>query len=460
MTNKHRPGFDLIQDKCWAILPSKLEEIDAFVRMKLAGEQIDVEAVMAAAGKNGNKADDTYCVIDGVAVLPVSGTLAKRMNLFMDMSGGTSYQLLARDFKAALADPAVNSILLDIDSPGGTVDGNKEVSDLIYASRGVKTIVAYGNGTMASAAMRIGAAADYVLAGPESQNGSVGVTMTHYDFSERDRAMGVKRTTINAGKYKRIASDEKPLSREGENYLQDQVDTYYSSFVDDIARYRGVASEKVLSDMADGKIFIGAAAQAAGLIDAVGTIETAFYWANTKPPRIVEEYNMELKDLTKQELVEKRPDLVADIKADGHKEGKAEAEKGIDTAVSAAVTRTVGLAKAGLGDAPATTLQALVDAGSDPVKIAEAMKSAPTAKGKTSLQTLADQQASQKPLDGKDTGAGADGKKLEEEKKGFMQLVDEHMKATAGCSKTEAIFACRAAHPEAHEAWLQEVNKH
>jgi signal peptide peptidase SppA len=186
--------------------------------------------------------------------------LEKRANLMMDMSGGTSTQLLQRDIQSALADESVDSILLDVDSPGGSVDGTKAVADAIYEARGQKPIIAFANGMMASAAYWIGSAADEIIAEETAMVGSIGVALTHIDRSERDRQMGQTRTQIYAGKYKRIASDEKPLSGEGAAYLQGIVDTYYGIFVDAVSSNRGTTMDAVLDKMADGREFIGSQA--------------------------------------------------------------------------------------------------------------------------------------------------------------------------------------------------------
>ena len=163
-----------------------------------------------------------------------------------DFSGGTSAEILRLKIQSALDNPKVSSIFLDIDSPGGTVEGTKELSDFIFENRGKKPITAFTDGMIASAAYWIGSAADKIVATDTAIIGSIGVAMTHYDVSGKDAQKGVVRTQISAGKYKRIASDEKPLSDEGREYLQSMVDTYYSMFVEGVARNRGVSVENAL----------------------------------------------------------------------------------------------------------------------------------------------------------------------------------------------------------------------
>lgn len=256
----------------WAIVPEKLLEIREIYFAHLRGEEIDLRAIEARLGRPLDNPKQGYEVVDGVAVLAVEGVIAKRMNLFTRVSGGTSTQLLERDVKAALEDRAVRSILLSVDSPGGHVDGVFELARTIFDARGRKPIVALGNGMMTSAAYWIASAADRVLiTGETTQAGSIGVVATHTDLSKAEEMRGVKTTEITAGKYKRIASEHKPLSDEARAAIQDQVDHIYSVFVNSVSQHRGTDVETVLDKMADGRIFLGGKAIDAGLVDGVST---------------------------------------------------------------------------------------------------------------------------------------------------------------------------------------------
>lgn len=304
----HNLLINSLQDRAWALHPAKFDEIGAFLDRRLVGDKLEFPE--AASGKNGNKAEETYQVIDGVAVLPVYGIIDKRMNLMMRFSGGTSTELLARDFKKALADPGVDAILLDVDSPGGSVDGPKDLADLIYAARGQKPVIAFANGLMASAAYWIGSAADMVMANATAEVGSIGVAAIHYDFSAADEKAGIKRTAIYAGKYKRIASDEKPLSAEGKDYLQGIIDDYYALFLGAVAQNRGTDIDTVQERMADGRIFIGKKALKAGLVDQIGNFNEALALARAKGGAMP-------KNMTRETLQAENPELFQALLAEG-----------------------------------------------------------------------------------------------------------------------------------------------
>ena len=256
----------------WAIEPAKLLEIQAIYATHLRGDKIDISAVEAKLGRPLANEPKAYEIIDGVAVIPLEGVIAKRANLFSQISGGVSTELVGRDFKSALNDPAVHSIILSIDSPGGTVDGTISLADLVGTSS--KPVAALASGTMASAAYWIGSAAGSIyITDATTIVGSIGVVATHTDVSQAQATQGIKTTEIAAGKYKRIASSYEPLTKEGRQTIQDQVDYTYGLFVDAVAKQRGVSADKVLSDMADGRIFIGQQAIDAGLVDGVATLD-------------------------------------------------------------------------------------------------------------------------------------------------------------------------------------------
>lgn len=258
----------------WAIMPEKLVEISGIYSTHLKGDKIDIKGLEARIGRPLENRDQGYEVVDGVAIIPVYGVIAKKMNLFQAISGGVSTEMLARDIREALADGSVKSIILEIDSPGGAVDGTEDIAKVIYESRGSKPIVTLGTGVMASAAYWIGAAADKMYIGNKTTAvGSIGVVATHGDYSEANSRDGVKITEITAGKYKRIPSENEALTDEGRAVIQDRVDYIYSVFVDDVAKFKGVSVETVLKDMADGRVFLGQQAIDAGLVEGISTLE-------------------------------------------------------------------------------------------------------------------------------------------------------------------------------------------
>lgn len=263
--------LDLLHEP-WAILPSKKTEIDSIYATHLRGDKIDLKALEARLGRSlGNQRE--YQVLDGKAIIPIEGVLSKRMSLLHDVSGGTSTEKMSAQFADALNDPQVREIVLQVDSPGGAVDGTKAFADQVFAARGQKPITAFVDGLAASAAYWIASAADKIyIRDATVMVGSIGVVATHVDQSQADAKDGVTVTEITAGKFKRIDSQHAPLSADGRAMIQDRVDALYQIMVSDIARYRGVSVDTVLSEMADGRVFIGQDALDRGLVDGVASL--------------------------------------------------------------------------------------------------------------------------------------------------------------------------------------------
>lgn len=319
--------LNAIQNNFWAIKPEKLEAIQEVLDRRLEAKDIPgPEEVAAAAAKNtrAKAGEFRYLTVqDGVGVLSVEGVLAKRMNLFMAFSGGSSTELLAKEFQAAVIDDKIEAIVLDVDSPGGTVDGTEALANMVYEARGKKPIVAFANGLMASAAYWIGSAADKLYIEETGEAGSIGVISVHYDFSRYDEKVGVKRTIIKAGRYKAAGNDTEPLNREAEDYLQAGVDYVYSLFVNAVARNRNASVNAVLEGMADGRIFIGRQALDAGLVDRIGNLGAAVQAARAMVggSTIKTIKRTEVRVMDKATLKAEHPDLYNEVLAEGREAG-------------------------------------------------------------------------------------------------------------------------------------------
>lgn len=261
-------------DSPWACLPEHHAMVCDLVEAWMRNERVDLEALQARRGEPLPGPVQGYEVRDGVAVVPVMGTMAPRANLLAEVSGGVSSELLARDVRRAAADPGVKAMVLLVDSPGGAVAGTPTAAAAVMAARQAMPVATLAEGTMASAAYWVGSAAEHVyLSSPVDLAGSIGVIMRHRDMSRAREAAGVIETEIVAGRYKNAGSDNGPLSESGRAALQSRVDQVYSVFVGDVALQRGRSVEQVLADMAEGRVFVGQQAVDAGLVDGFATLD-------------------------------------------------------------------------------------------------------------------------------------------------------------------------------------------
>lgn len=244
----------------WAIQPESLQQI-----IDIASGLGNPEAV---AAKLGRPLSNTHAVTvrDGVAVLPVVGPIFHRANLFTEISGATSVEIMARDFQRALDDPTVNAIVLDVDSPGGQADGVSELADMIRAGTAQKHVVAYVSAMGASGGYWLASAASEVVINKTAMVGSIGVVMGMRAGSDKGRIEIVSSNAPN----KRID----PTTDTGRAQVQALVDRLEQEFVGAVATYRGVTVDTVLSDFGQGGMLIGSDAVAAGMADRVGTLES------------------------------------------------------------------------------------------------------------------------------------------------------------------------------------------
>ena len=313
----------------WAIQPEKLLEIQAIYATHMRGEKIDIEAVEKRLGRPLVSEPKGYEIRDGVAIIPVFGVLAKRANLLTQVSGMTSTEIIGRDIRQALEDPSVEAIVLSVDSPGGTVDGTQSLAGIIAAAAAKKPVISWADGCMCSAAYWIGAQArgGVFISSDTVQVGSIGVVSTHTDISGAQAKNGIKTTEITAGKYKRVASQYAPLSDDGRASIQSQVDYLYSVFVAEVAKARGVSEDTVIQDMADGRVFIGKQAIAAGLVDGVSTLDEVIALAKQRaagaaaapvvPATSLPPHRAEGESMDRESILAQAPELAEAFRTEG-----------------------------------------------------------------------------------------------------------------------------------------------
>lgn len=213
--------------------------------------------------------DDASYIRDGVAVIPIHGTMLKRPRYWWSQVTSTDDTKVLLQRLMDRSD--VRFGVLDIDSGGGQVAGVSTLAEAVFAYRGHKPIIAAVNEFAASGAVWVAAACERIILPRTAKAGSIGVYNLHFDESQLEEELGVRKTVVHAGRYKAI--NERPLTPELQEHQQGIVDRMYSEFIDAVARYRGRSAETVLSDMADGRVFVGQDAVDAGLCDAIGTLD-------------------------------------------------------------------------------------------------------------------------------------------------------------------------------------------
>jgi signal peptide peptidase SppA len=314
----------------WAILPESLEQIVAISEREheYAGN------LEALEQKMGRPLDNTHEAVirDGVAVISAAGPMMRYGNIFARISGATSYDILAQDIRSALDNPAVKAILLNIDSPGGEVNGASELASQVRAAREIKPVYAYIGGTGASAGYWLASAADKIFASDTAIIGSIGVQM----------AFTVRGESPNSKSYRFVSSQSQlknasPETEVGAKEIQRVVDSLAQVFVQAVADNRGVSLDKVLADFGQGAVFVGSDALNRGMIDGISTFEGVLQQLAQGPSASgtsVRMIAMDIKTMTSAQLAEARPDLVAQIEEGAKAKAEAEFEPKISAAKS------------------------------------------------------------------------------------------------------------------------------
>ena len=266
------PGVTaLVMNTPWAITAEKLQvilDVLAYHAMggTLTAEEIQ-ERISAVSSRTAPRSAES------IAVLPLYGVIAPRMDLMTQSSGGTSVEAFTKTFRAAVADSTVRAVVIDVDSPGGAVNGVDELSTEIYRARGSKRIVAVASSMAASAAYWIASAADELVVTPSGEVGSIGVLAAHEDASKAYETAGVRMTLITAGKYKAEGNPYEPLTEEARAAMQERVDEYYGMFVKAVARNRGVGVGAVREGYGEGRVVGARKALEAGMVDRINTLD-------------------------------------------------------------------------------------------------------------------------------------------------------------------------------------------
>lgn len=302
-------AFDLVAAQPWAIQPDMLATIAAIARR-------ENESVEALEGRLGRPLQNARKVTtrDRVAVIPVTGPVFRYANLFTEISGATSLEVLSRDFTAAAEDPAIKHIVLNIDSPGGQANGIAEFAQMVRESK--KPVTAYVDGTAASAAYWIAAAAGHIVMSKTAMVGSIGAVVSIS-------------TTKNDGAVE-IVSNQSPNKRPdvtteaGRSQVQTLIDALAQVFIEDVAQYRSVSVEDVVTRFGGGDVFLATEAVARGMADEVGTFEGLIAGlsgatANKGEPFMAQQQGApaaQLPEITREYLATHHADLVCTLQSE------------------------------------------------------------------------------------------------------------------------------------------------
>jgi signal peptide peptidase SppA len=291
---EHKNILNYISDQPWLATESVVSTM-----LTVAQGLTDPKIVEARLGR---PLDNTQSVVvrNGIAILSVNGPISRYSSWFHSVSGGTSVQILAKDFNIALEDNDIKGIILDIDSGGGEVNGTSEFSKMVFNARSRKPIIAYVGGQAASGAYWIASAASEIVLSETAILGSIGTVVRVRDTSNRDEKNGVREFDIVSRKspLKRVDANTDP----GREVILKTLDSITNVFISTVALNRNVTVEKVESDFGKGGVLVGEENVEFGLADRIGSLESLITEMSTEKNN-EEEFNM----TTEKTGVENKP---------------------------------------------------------------------------------------------------------------------------------------------------------
>lgn len=292
-------------------------------------------------------------VQDGVGIITIRGALDSQTRVsWWGETLSTGYDAIAEALALAQANPAVLSILLSLDSPGGSVGGCRELATLISQSR--KPVAAYADGLCASAAYWLASSTGRVFAPATALVGSIGVIMAHVDYSRLNEKAGIQVTYITGGEWKATGNADEPLSPEALAYLKERVNGLHAIFRADVAAWMGLSPEAAANPAAwgDGQLFLASDAARLGLVThIVSGLDEA-----------VKKFAQETV-MDKATLAAQHPELLEQIEKDAREAASAETSRASEKAAAAVRDEMLSLVRAALGEDAEQKMKALVEAG-------------------------------------------------------------------------------------------------
>jgi len=268
----------LIRDSLWAIYPPAFNEL---MHRAYGGAALELGAEATAAAGGRMVTYSPRVERANVAVIPIHGVITKRGGFF-----GTGTDQLQAQLEQARLDERITAVVLDVDSPGGTVNGVPEAAAAIRRTRNEKPVLAIADSYAASAAYWLAAQATELIASDSAEVGSIGVFSAHSDISTLLERIGEKVTLISAGKHKVEGNPFEPLAADAHAEMQRRVNEVHDRFVADVARGRGVDETIVRSMFGEGRMFSPARARARGMVDRQATLEEVIRTAHGAAPAL------------------------------------------------------------------------------------------------------------------------------------------------------------------------------
>ena len=246
---------ELLQHHPWLVTPEAHASLSDLVAANLA-------TALSASNQPGE--DQAPDLNHGLAMIPLHGVMMRRPDTIARFFGACDTEVIRESIEDAMHDSSVRAALLDIDSPGGTINGTPELAEAVRALSHSKPVYAFSAGMMCSAAYWVSSQADVIYATPSARVGSIGVLLPVVDRSEAFAKAGVKVEVFAAGRFKSAGVPGTTLTDDQRHWLQQGVDETWAKFKQAIRSRRNVPDGAM-----EGQHFAAGTAVDHGLVSAV-----------------------------------------------------------------------------------------------------------------------------------------------------------------------------------------------
>lgn len=313
---------DIVHAQPWAITQHALKQIAQIASRahnteegkKLAADLRAARAKTPSAlsARQGQRIKDTALAWQRgpIGIIPVTGPIIHKGNMLDAVSGISSFEILSQDLAKLTANPDISAIVLDIDSPGGTVAGTAEMAEHILKARQEKPVIAYASANCASAAYWIASACTEIIAHSSSALGSIGVVCSYpvQESPNLDGDMWLEIVSSNASKKR-----PDPRTEEGLAEIRRELDDFEALFHQAVASNRNTTVEDVIENFGGGGMLIASEAVAVGMADRTGNFEDLLTELTSKPTYLKGDQFMSTPNQTKHSTAPRSDDGVAPV---------------------------------------------------------------------------------------------------------------------------------------------------
>jgi len=329
--------LDALYSNAWAITDGKIRDIEAMLQRHSAGVSLPDHKIQEIVDQNDTASFEGLSDFDQItsggylrkgdtAYVPIHGTIVSRAGFIAKASGAVSPQAVQERLRSAAADEEVERIVLDIDSPGGTVAGTIPTANTVARVAEDKEVVAVGENMIASAAYWIGSHADRLIVGEGAQVGSIGVIAVHRDHTGKLEEEGIESTIVRVQGDKALGHPEEAFSDEAREVWEERLKGYYDLFTEAVARSMGIPEDDLRSEIGS-RSYMGRDAVEAGLADQIGSLAAVLRSSNTYEPKdnqfTMSDANEESAEKSVQDRIEA---LEARLEAEEQRAEQAEAQ--------------------------------------------------------------------------------------------------------------------------------------